>query len=178
MLCVGGTSKRLFSLLLAAALPFMAGSTDRRSAFEERVLAAHNRERAAMGVHALVWDAGLAGSARQWADHIARTGDFEHSPSDPSDLGEPGENLWAGTKSAYSPEEMVGLWIAEKADYKPGSKFPFVSRSEDLEAVGHYTQLIWRRTLKVGCALSTGKKEDILVCRYSVSGNVIGERVV
>ena len=178
MSCVAFDRKLSVSLGLALAAPVLTGSTARLSAFESRVLAAHNRERDAMGVPALVWDARLAQAARQWADHIARTGDLEHSPGDPSDLGEPGENLWAGTRSAYSPEEMVGLWIAEKSDFKAGSKFPFVSKSEDLEAVGHYTQLIWRKTMKVGCALSTGANEDILVCRYTVSGNVIGERVV
>ncbi len=170
-------NKLILSAALTAALPVMAGSVDRESNFSERVLAAHNRERVAMGVPALGWDPRLEASAREWADNIARTGSFEHSPTDPSDMSAPGENLWAGTADAYSPEEMVGLWIEEKADFKPGT-FPFISRSENLEAVGHYTQLIWRRTGRVGCAKSSNGKEDFLVCRYSLSGNVIGERPV
>lgn len=169
--------KLILSAALAAALPVMAGSVDRESNFPERVLAAHNRERVAMGVPALGWDPRLEASARAWADNIARTGSFEHSPTDPSDMSAPGENLWAGTAAAYSPEEMVGLWIEEKVDFKLGT-FPFISRSENLEAVGHYTQLIWRRTGRVGCAKSSNGEEDFLVCRYSVSGNVIGERPV
>jgi hypothetical protein len=70
---------------------------------------------------------------------------------------------------------MVGLWAAEKRDYKPGV-FPNNSRSGDVEQVGHYTQLIWSRTGQVGCASAVGKNEEVLVCRYSEAGNVYGER--
>lgn len=167
----------ILAAALAAALPFITGSIDRGAAFEERVLASHNRERSAMGVPQLQWDAKLAADAKKWADHLAHTDSFEHSPSDPSDMDEPGENLWAGSVGQYSPEEMVGLWIEEKIDFKPGV-FPYISHSENLEAVGHYTQLIWRQTARVGCAIASTAKEDILVCRYSTSGNVIGERPV
>jgi len=170
--------KRLIlSLALSAASPFMAGSIDRDAAFDGRVLAAHNRERTSMGARALAWDPRLAADAKAWADHLARTNSFEHSPSDPSDMNAPGENLWAGTIGQYSPEEMVQLWIDEKADFKPGV-FPYISKSENLEAVGHYTQLIWKETARVGCAVSSTPKEDILVCRYSTAGNVIGERPI
>jgi hypothetical protein len=155
----------------------MTGSIDRTAAFDDRILATHNRERAALGVSPLIWDVRLAAGAKEWADHLARTGEFEHSPSDPSDMDQPGENLWAGTVGQYSPEEMVELWIAEKADFKPGV-FPYISKSENLEAVGHYTQLIWRGTGRLGCAVAKSKVEDILVCRYSISGNVIGERPI
>jgi hypothetical protein len=72
---------------------------------------------------------------------------------------------------------MVGYWIAEKTDYKPGP-IPAVSKSGDFERVGHYTQLIWRNTSRVGCALASGTREDVLVCRYSEGGNVVGERAI
>lgn len=161
---------------LAATAPILGASIDRTSAIEGRLLAAHNRERAEVGVPALEWDAGLAADAAGWAQALAATDRFAHSPADPSDPQVQGENLWAGTRGAWAPEEMVGLWIAEKADYRPGI-FPAVSRSGSLEKVGHYTQLIWRATRKVGCAVATGTREDILVCRYSSGGNVIGETV-
>lgn len=168
-------------ILLAGALalsaPLMTGSVDRTANLDQRLLAAHNRERARIGVPALEWDAALSSDAKIWADALAKTGSFEHSPADPSDPEVQGENLWAGTPAAWAPEEMVGLWIAEKRDYKPGI-FPAVSKSGDLEKVGHYTQLIWRNTRKVGCALARGSREDVLVCRYAEGGNVIGERPI
>jgi hypothetical protein len=70
---------------------------------------------------------------------------------------------------------MVGLWAAEKRDYRPGV-FPANSRSGDVENVGHYTQMIWRDTHEVGCATAVGRYEEFLVCRYSQAGNVYGER--
>ena len=42
--------------------------------------------------------------------------------------------------------------------------------------VAHYTQLVWRDTREVGCAVAAGQHEDILVCRYANAGNYRGER--
>ena len=70
---------------------------------------------------------------------------------------------------------MVGLWVAEKSDYRPGV-FPNNSRSGDVEKVGHYTQVIWRTSHRVGCATALGREEEFLVCRYSDAGNVMGQR--
>jgi len=41
--------------------------------------------------------------------------------------------------------------------------------------VGHYTQMIWRNTTEVGCAVAERDDRQILVCRYSPPGNVRGE---
>ncbi len=162
------------AIAMLVSSPLLIGGTSARADFNERLLAAQNAERAKLGVPALKWDAGLAADARQWADQLAATGRFEHSADQPGKEPQ-GENLWAGTPRAFSPEAMVGLWAAEKRDYKPGV-FPNNSRSGDVEQVGHYTQLIWRATGQVGCATAIGKKEEVLVCRYSEAGNVYGER--
>ncbi len=169
--------RSLAALVLALSAPLMTGATDRAANIGDRLLAAHNRERLATGVPALQWDAALAADAALWARELARTGRFEHSPADSSDPDVQGENLWAGTPGGWSPEEMIGYWIAEKRDYRPGV-FPAVSKSGDLANVGHYTQVVWRNTRKVGCALDRSAREDVLVCRYAEGGNVIGERVI
>lgn len=169
--------RNLFAVMLALSAPLMTGAVDRTANLGQRLLAAHNRERALAGVPALAWDQALAADAQGWADALAETNSFEHSRADPSDPETPGENLWAGTRGAFSPEEMIGYWIAEKRDYKPGP-IPAVSRSGDFENVGHYTQLIWRNTRRVGCAVARGQREDILVCRYTQGGNVIGEHAL
>lgn len=162
---------------IALSAPLTTGAVDRTTNLDQRLLAAHNRERAAIGVPALAWDDDLAADAKGWAEALAATNSFEHSRADPSDPETPGENLWAGTRGAFSPEEMVGYWIAEKRDYKPGP-IPAVSRSGDFENVGHYTQVIWRDTRRVGCAVARGSREDILVCRYAQGGNVVGQHAV
>lgn len=162
--------------LLALAAPSLMGSISVRHDFNERLLAAQNRERAMMMQASLVWDEGLAANAGEWARYLARTGKFEHSPDKPGAPLE-GENLWAGTADAYPPESMVGLWLAEKRDFKTGT-FPQNSRSNDVGKVSHYTQLIWSTTHAVGCALERGAEDEFLVCRYARPGNVIGERPI
>jgi hypothetical protein len=159
---------------LALTLPLLAGATGRLTSLDKRLLAAHNRERAALGVPALAWDPALSADAEQWAAELAASGEFEHSPDAEGDEEPQGENLWLGTSGHYTPEAMVGLWVEEKKDYQPGP-IPAVSRTGDFEDVGHYTQLVWADTRKVGCALAEGDEDEVLVCRYSQAGNVEGE---
>jgi len=168
--------KLTLSMAMLLCSPILLGGTVARADFNARLLAAHNNERGRLDVPALEWDNSLAADARVWADELAATGRFEHSPDEP---GKPlqGENLWAGTPRAFSPEAMVGLWRAEKSDYRPGI-FPNNSRSGDVEKVGHYTQLIWRESRRVGCATAVGRYEEFLVCRYSEAGNVTGQRPI
>lgn len=167
-------SRKIAAATLVAVSPLLIGGTATRADFNDRLLAAHNIERAALGVPPLAWNDQLAADARIWARELAVTGKFEHSPDEVGKEPQ-GENLWAGTPRAFSPEAMVHLWVAEKRDYRPGV-FPNNSRSGDVENVGHYTQLIWRSTHEVGCATAVGQHEEVLVCRYSQAGNVYGER--
>ena len=141
--------------------------------FDQRVLAAHNRERSGLGLVPLSWNPILARSARRWADHLAMTGRFEHAPENYA--APEGENLWAGTKGYFTPEAMVSAWIREKRFFRPGA-FPNNSTTGRVEDVGHYTQLVWRATTQVGCAETASASEDILVCRYAEAGNYRGEQ--
>ena len=144
------------------------------SRLEARLLALHNRERSATGAAPLAWDPALAAAARAYGPSLARLGKLAHSDS-ASRPGQ-GENLWMGTRGAYSLEEMAGGWAAEKRLFRPGA-FPEVSRSGKWRDVGHYTQMIWKRTSRLGCAVHTGRDRDFLICRYSPPGNVVGQRV-
>ncbi|HEX8194095.1 MAG TPA: CAP domain-containing protein [Allosphingosinicella sp.] len=139
-----------------------------------RILALHNRERAAAGVPPLAWDAALASAAASYGPALAARGRLVHSPA-ASRPGQ-GENLWMGTRGSFSIEEMVGSWAAEKRLFTPGT-VPQVSRSGHFSDVGHYTQMIWRRTTRLGCALHSGGGNDYLICRYSPPGNVLGQSV-
>lgn len=163
------------SMALTLVWPLVTGAQDYRFDFDKRILSAHNRERATLNLPALRWNSDLVAGAKQWADHLARSRQFAHSPNMP---GEEllGENIWGGDLDAFSPEAMVGLWISEKRDFTYGT-FPQNSRTGRVANVSHYTQVMWRATEEVGCALSRGATEEILVCRYRHPGNVIGQRV-
>ena len=150
----------------------MAAGAPDRQIFDQRVLAAHNRERRDLGLVPLNWNPALARSARRWADYLATTGRFEHAPE--NHVAPQGENLWAGTKGYFSPEAMVNAWIREKKYFRPGT-FPDNSVTGRVEDVGHYTQVVWRATTQVGCAEARSRSEDILVCRYVEAGNYRGE---
>ena len=139
-----------------------------------RILAVHNRERARVGAPALAWDVNLAAEAGAYAVDLARLGRLQHASAE-ARQGQ-GENLWLGTRGAYGIEEMVDSWANERRRFRPGT-FPDVSSSGAGSDVGHYTQMIWRGTTRVGCALRSSSRWDVLVCRYSPSGNVVGQPV-
>jgi uncharacterized protein YkwD len=161
------------ALILLA--PLLMGATKWPATFDQRVLAAHNQERLDLGLEPLSWNPALAASAQRWADYLASSGRFEHAPE--NHYFPEGENLWAGTKGYYVPEEKVGAWIREKRFFRVGV-FPDNSTTGRVEDVGHYTQVIWRATTEVGCAEATSAREDILVCRYIEAGNYKGERPI
>jgi hypothetical protein len=147
---------------------------DPRTAFAMRAMAAHNRLRAAEAVAPAFWDRGLASSADTYAAELARTGRFAHSPR--ATRAGQGENLWMGTRGAFSLDQMVADWASEKRHLRAG-RFPNVSTTGRWQDVGHYTQIIWPTSMRVGCAVRSSSRYDYLVCHYGKSGNVSGERV-
>jgi hypothetical protein len=161
------------ALISGAAAPAHAAAYFSASA-ASRLLAAHNAERARMGVAPLRWDPALAASAASYGPTLARLGRLQHSPRSVR----PGqrENLWMGSRGSYSPERMVGAWIAERAYYRRG-RFPHVSRTGRWHDVAHYTQMVWPTTTRVGCAVYSARRWDYLICRYSPPGNVTGRLV-
>ena len=136
------------------------------------MLRGHADARAAVGLAPLVWSDALAASARAYAGEMARTGRFAHAEQ-PMDRTRQGENLWTGTTGAYRYDEMVGHWVAEKKDFV-NLPVPQSSKTGRWEDVGHYTQIVWRGTTQVGCALASNAKDDFVVCRYAPPGNVWG----
>ena len=136
------------------------------------MLQAHNEARAEVGAPPVVLDADLNDQARAYAEVLIANGRFEHSPR--SSRPNQGENLWAGTAGFFSFQQMVDGWINEKQFFVPGI-FPDVSRNG--EVVGHYTQIIWDTTTHIGCGIASNAQRDVLVCRYSPPGNIIGRRV-
>ena len=144
------------------------------------IVAAHNKWRTEVGVQALSHSPKLAKSAQAWANHLQKSQhcDMQHSNT----KGRYGENLyWAssliwsdGRKELRnaSPTEVVDSWGREKADYD------LAHNACKADAVcGHYTQIVWRDTLKVGCGMAacSDNHEQVWVCHYSPAGNISGE---
>lgn len=161
--------------LLCLTLALLASPAAGSSGFVGQVLTLHNAERERLNVAPLVWDPVLAAAADRYAAQMAQTDRWGHSPA-PTRVGQ-GENLWMGTRGAYSLNSMVGGWLSERRWFRP-SVFPAVSRTGRWSDVGHYTQMVSRNTTRVGCAVRSSRNWDYLVCRYNPAGNVHGRPVV
>jgi hypothetical protein len=160
--------------VVPATAPEGGRVVDNRTDYAQRLLDLHNAERTRVGLAPLAWSVVLSEHARRWAEELARTNEFMHSTND-SRPGE-GENLFRGTAGAFPLERMVGHWLDERSNFKPGT-FPAIARSGDWTSVGHYSQIVWPATREVGCGLAVAKGMEYLVCRYSPPGNVRGQKV-
>jgi hypothetical protein len=163
----------LGSLCLPASAANMASMS--REDVAQRILELHNRERAAVGAPPLQWDARLAQSAATYGPALASIGRLVHSPR----ATRPGqrENLAMAWTDTTSPEQLVGLWVEEKRLFHPGA-FPNVTRTGNWSDVAHYTQMVWKGTTHVGCAVHTAPSGwSYLICRYSPPGNIDGKPV-
>lgn len=138
----------------------------------ERLLTVHNAERARLGLPELRWNAGLARDADAYAKLLLQRGALQHANA--ADRKGNGENLWMGTSGVWSADAMVGMFLDERRYFRAAA-FPDVSSTGNWADVGHYTQIVWKDTREVGCAIDRGNGMDVLVCRYSPAGNVFGQ---
>ncbi|KAJ8305544.1 hypothetical protein KUTeg_016089 [Tegillarca granosa] len=123
----------------------------------------------------LNWDWGLQGAAARWA----QTCRFEHQYS-----GRYGENLaFEASTGRLNPRRVMinGMrnWFNEKRLYRYGRG--------SCGAACHYTQMVWARSDRIGCAMShcnviidpqsgrTYSNAMYLVCFYTPQGNFIGQ---
>lgn len=132
----------------------------------------HNAERARAGVPPLEWNDELAAHAAAYARTLIETGRYEHD-STPGRRRAEGENLWKGQRGLFSYQVMLGQMTMEGRYFRPG-RYPDVSATGSWHDLGHYTQMIWPTTTRVGCAVASGAGADALVCRYSPPGNKDG----
>lgn len=138
------------------------------------MLAEHNKARAEVGSPPLQWDPALAAGAASYAQQLTTLGRV-HAPRTGRENVR--ENLLQSLRGQRSPKAMVGVWAAERQYFRPGI-FPDVSTTGDWSKVGHYTQMIWPTTTKLGCAIHSDARYDWTVCRYSPPGNRDGTPVL
>ena len=130
--------------------------------FAREMLAAHNNVRTEVGLPPLQWSGELAAYSQKWASSlIARNRAAHHS-------GSPfGENILV-TGLGSTPSTVVAEWASESRDYS--------YRGNTCKGdCGHYTQLVWRSTRRVGCGRAVNSQREIWVCSYDPPGNFRGE---
>lgn len=123
----------------------------------------HNKKRALHGVQSLSWDSTLADYAAQYAAKAFSCDNVQLVHSH----GPYGENLAVGYDGGAKP---VDAWYDEIKYYN----FDDPNFSEK---TGHFTQLVWKSTSKVGCSRVQCNNEwgQYTICEYSdLRGNIIG----
>jgi hypothetical protein len=127
---------------------------------------------------ALTWSASAEAVAQAWANRCT----YQHNAGRGADGTPRGENIAAtapGGRADATPSYIVGLWAGEWPDYAYGA-----STCAAGKVCGHYTQLVWRSTLRVGCGRATCTVNspftgfttwDFFVCDYEPPGNSGGK---
>jgi pathogenesis-related protein 1 len=174
-----GPPRLRWTALLLAGWVGLAGAVALDAAQVSEALTAHNRWRARVSVPPLAWSEALAQSSARWAAQLDQDGQCRMEHSDAPDLG---ENLyWASpirwstgltTAQDVRPAFVVDVWGRELTDYLAES-----NTCRPGKTCGHYTQIVWKETREVGCALRVcGVKDQVWVCQYRPAGNYIGQR--
>jgi hypothetical protein len=156
---------------------------------QQKVLALHNKLRhdlktnkvsgqpCATDMVDMTWDNALAKTAQSYADKCKwghnpdRTKEYKANGGTESYVG---ENLAAGYGGGYSALTGIQSWWDEYKDYTYQSKSCAAGK-----ACGHYTQMAWSKSTKLGCGLAKCGSSFIsgwpsgtfLVCNYGPGGN-------
>ncbi len=128
----------------------------------DALLAVHNQARREVGVPPLAWSDGMAEYAQRWADKLASEDRFDHRQNSPY-----GENL----AIARTARDAAGMWYGEKNRYNGQTM-----DGRNFMTFGHYTQMVWRNSTRIGCGKATVNGRTIWVCNYDPPGNMIGSK--
>lgn len=128
--------------------------------------AAHDEARAAVGVAPLEWSTSLGAHAQEWANHLAANNcQLAHRPNSSY-----GENLY-WTSSAATAKQVVAAWTGESASYDAATH-----TCASGQVCGHYTQVVWSSTTKLGCGMASCGAQQVWVCNYDPRGNYAGQQ--
>jgi len=156
------------------------GSRGSESGNMAGMTAAHNAYRLEMHNVELVWDDGVAAYAREWAEYLRdnHACELQHRSWLGMAQAGYGENLYGasawGMQLATTPQQVVDAWWSEVADYDYAS-------NTCTDVCGHYTQLMWKGSIRLGCGMATcdggpDVQSDVWVCNYDPPGNYIGQK--
>ncbi|KAF3434551.1 hypothetical protein FNV43_RR21636 [Rhamnella rubrinervis] len=136
-----GISKLPIALICTlSCLAMLLLQTSHAQNTKQDYLRAHNLASAAVGVGPLKWDDKVATYAQNYANKHKADCKMVHSG------GPYGENL-AWSRGNLSSTAAVKLWVDAKAYYNYNSNSCAAGKQ-----CGHYTQVVWRQSVRVGCA--------------------------
>nr|XP_033806778.1 GLIPR1-like protein 1 isoform X2 [Geotrypetes seraphini] len=170
-------AKRFLCLVVAALFPLSAKGAGVPEITDPEFIKVHvdthNTYRSLVNPPAsnmlyMTWDPSLARVARSWGRRCV----FEHNRYLHSGKIHPtfkfaGENLWKG--GGYPGHYSISAWHAEVKNYD-------YARHKCTDVCGHYTQVVWASSYKLGCAAvkCNQGRSVIVVCNYAPPGNYRG----
>ena len=148
-------------------------------------VAAHNQARSgpltpppAPALPPVSWDAILADSVYNYAIRCqGMNGLLSHNANRSSDYqalggsGYVGENIYGSSGSGATPDDAVSLWMSEASSYDYASG--------NIGSAGHYTQIVWRDSVRIGCAIVDCPAltyHNTVICDYAPGGNISGQK--
>jgi len=146
-----------------------------RTEHREHQLKTHNLLRKKHNVGPLKLDRLLNANAQSYAEHLARgCRDLVHSKGKWEYLEGYGENLWKGSYSASGVDASLSFHRNEEPNYNYATGRPWSSNPDGV--IGHFTQLVWKGTTKLGVGIAGNKSKNcrFVVFQYQPQGNVQG----
>jgi len=139
----------------------------------------HNQERAmtrppAANMLKMYWDDEIALMAQRWADACEYRDGLTHDKQ----RHIPGSFYLGQNNAAFTINFKVAFrhFSDEKFEYKYGVDYHHQMKNGRCGfMVGHYTQMVWAKSYKIGCAATNCGNESrtAIVCNYGPSGNEI-----
>ena len=123
----------------------------------------------------MTWSESVAAGARNWSQFLLQNQSFIHDNS--HDFG---ENLGfisfspsrpvcinASQSSCFRCSPIVEAWYNEISNYNFSYGVPIDPTKQWL----HFTQVVWRRSLRLGVGVASGGSAHYVVARYDPRGN-------
>ncbi len=134
------------------------------------ITAAHNFYRKKAGVQPLQWSNKIAAYSQEWANYLQRNNRcYMKHRKGRFKVEKYGENLaWASGKKLNS-YFVVKQWYDEVKYYN-------YQKNSCRSVCGHYTQVMWKTSKFVGCAIARCQNSEVWVCNYDPPGNYRGQR--
>ncbi|XP_012937598.1 cysteine-rich secretory protein 2 [Aplysia californica] len=150
----------------------LANSVGVNASVKQQIVTMHNHLRAgvtppATNMLKMTWDDELAMLAQKWTDACSKeSGRFHHdSVRDIPGRFPVGQNLMSGGDSFVV---AINAWYDEHKNY-------VFNRTVDHFGpvmIGHYTQLAWAETYKIGCGFTKCDGVPLYICNYAPLGNI------
>ncbi|CAD0024323.1 unnamed protein product [Aureobasidium pullulans] len=178
------TKVSLSTLISVAKTSIQASTTaaapaGKATTYQQRVVDHHNVHRANHSAPALTWDTDLANTAAK----IAATCVYAHSMD--VNGGGYGQNIAAGVEANNVSAVITELFYNGEVGYFNNLYGQANPDMTNFEKWGHFSQLVWKGTTKVGCATQycSGGLANVgqyvsphfTVCNYGSPGNYAGE---